>query len=286
MQVFSQENYKPATKRINLHSSISIMILFICVIAYIIDKSSMFDIKEKLEFHFYQDNDQPQYNITRFINELNEYSAMLSSVDNMQCIKILNRLRINSFESNLLNYSFLKSVLYYLIRIMLLLASILLVMYLLLSKSLKNNKLLKKSCFGITILSLCVEYIILIIYMSVYLKNFHVFSFLDKTLSNNCLEGLKQAQDVLSNFIVDVANVYNVSLLLILFRFLTSILLLYMLKLLIIINLLQKSTLGDHIQMDDLSFLSSTTPAFNKAGEWSAGSLPRNIPLLKALNSS
>ena len=168
-------------------------------------------------------------------------------IDNKQCKKLLTNFTLGKFKLNLENYETHKEYLYYTNITSMGVCFILGVSLIFLIKFRRNlfNKFFKKSAIFLAFILTAIEYISILFYLSVYLKSFHMFTFIESTLFlNKCfkVEGFEDLHETIVykvfvyTFLPEVKFVYSCAAVLVMIHFGVLIVVIYKIKLLIMIN--------------------------------------------------
>jgi len=168
-------------------------------------------------------------------------------IDNKQCKKLLTNFTLEKFKLNLENYEKHNEYLYYTNITSMAVCFILGVSITFLIKFRRNlfNKCLKKSAIFLAFSFTAIEYISILFYLSVYLKSFHMFTFIESTLVlNKCfkVDGFENLHETIVykvfvyTFLPEVKFVYSCAAVLVMIHFGIMIVIIYEIKLLIMIN--------------------------------------------------
>jgi hypothetical protein len=225
-----------ATKRdINLVLSFTIFLLV--TIGFLLDKYFIIELHNKVEVNMI---DKVFGNLS--LIELNKNDTIRES-----CKKMINNKTILKFRVNIDSYESNKYKAEIATQIDLGICLLLLIALLVLFKYDSDSLIINKACFVLAATFAFTEYISLILYLSLYLKAYHLYTFVFD--SNKCyFEYMFDSVDeniayqlFINSFLPEVEFVYSCIIVLILLHFGNLIIVLYKMKLLIVLNLTHKS---------------------------------------------
>jgi hypothetical protein len=179
-------------------------------------------------------------------------------IDNKQCKKLLTTFTLEKFKLNLENYESHKDYLYYTNTTCMGISFTLSVCLIFLIKFRKNafNKFFKKAAISFAIIFAVIEYVSILFYLSIYLKSFHMYTFIENTLFyNKCfrVEGFEDLHETIvykvfvNTFLPEAKFVYSCAAVLVMLHFGILIVVIYKIKLLIMINI-------EHLNCDSTFF--------------------------------
>jgi hypothetical protein len=221
--------------KIDFNLVMSGFILFLVLICYMLSSFFIVDLKSQIE--------------KEMVNLIMSNSSLLthneSALEN--CHTLLTNLTLKKFKNNLNNYENHKLYSEYVntagvsVSILFCLTLTLLIKYF---QRLYSN-LLKRTCIVLSVLFILIEFVSLLLNLSIYLKSFHMYSFVENTvIFNKCfyVEGFSDIHETIvykifiNSFVPTARSVYLCATILILIHFLNLTILIYKIKLIIVIN--------------------------------------------------
>jgi hypothetical protein len=124
------------------------------------------------------------------------------------------------------------------------------------------NEVLKKSNLLIIIAVLILEYVCFLFFMSIYFKSYKIMQFSFNTLQRKCFDA--RLSENMNNLYIDAKMIHNCSLVIIIILFTKIVVLLYLLKIHIMLNLVGKRTISGTTPRYKSSNLSLSLELINK----------------------
>lgn len=240
--ISSASNRGIAYKKVDFNLILSGGVFLLVLLACLLNNYFIIDLKSTVE----KETVAMILSNQTIINE-NKNSTSLES-----CRKLITEVSLIKFKTNLDNYEKNKSCTIFIsaadsiVSFLLFIALLILIKY---DPTVPQENFLKKLSIGLAFLFTILEFISLIIYLSIYMKTYHMYKFIEKTIRLKCFN-VYMFKDInetivyakfINSFIPSVRFVYSCAVILIVIHFINLIILLYKIKLLIIINMSNRS---------------------------------------------
>lgn len=234
----SVATHKSRFRRGDFNLILSGIIFFIVLIGFLLNKTFIVNLKTHIE--------------KEMVNLILTNSTIINTNINITsyiiCRKILTNSSILRFRTNVDKYEKNREYSEMIIISNIIIASLLLIVVIILTKYNTEHidNFIKKASIILAVIFTLIEYICLILYVSIYLKTFHMYSYSEDIIENNCFTQEMFADNFNENLVYEVfvfaffpklKFVYSSAIILMVLHFGNLIILLYKIKLLLILNL-------------------------------------------------